>query len=416
MIPTRLGIASTLAFFLGTGCAKGAGTPPVVERDSAGVAIIEHSAAALRDAPAWSTGAPTVSIAGAVDDQVAFARIVGGTRLSDGRIVVIDVDNGATRPLLFGKDGRLERPLGRPGNGPGEFQFAAIAGTLPGDTILLWDVQALRLTRMLPSGQVLGTETVSTVGPPQVGTPVGRLADGRLLAVPFVAGDSAPGDGVYRSRGPVVLLDVPRQKLDTLTMEVPSGERFMTHGTFQGETVSFPAPVPYGSVSQVVPAGEQVLVSTNATPDISTYAVPWQLRRIVRFERPRLPVDAGARESYINYNLDEIERRSARLGPMKEVLIRHTREAKFADSMGYYSSALLAADSSLWLAEMRPMSDSTPTHLIIGTDGHLKARISLPLDARLLWAGADEVLVIMRDQDDVERLELRPIIRSGTAP
>lgn len=400
------------ALLLAAACAKGSEAPLIVERDSAGVAIIEHSAAALRDAPAWSTGTPTMTIAGAVDDQVAFARIVGGTRLSDGRILVVDVDNGATRPLLFGRDGKLERPLGRPGNGPGEFRFAWIAGILPGDTIVFYDMSAVRVTRMLPNGDLVDTRPAGSFGPMDVGVTTGRLSDGRIIALPFALTDSGKGDGVvYRARNAVTAIDPVRQTLDTLSTTVPSPERFMTHRSFGGEVVSFPAPAPYGSLSLVAPAGEQLLVATNETPDVVTYALPWQARRIVRFTRSRRPVDAAAREAYVNYNLTEIERRSARLGAMKEMLIKDTKEALFPDSMGYYSSLLFASDSSLWVAEMRSSRDSTPTHLIIGPDGHLRARISLPPDARLLWAGRDEVLIIMRDQDDVERLELRPILK-----
>lgn len=412
----RLGVASTLACLVVAGCANGADVPSVVERDSAGVAVIEHSAAALAETPAWSTGAPTVTIAGAEGDAVAFARIVGGTRLSDGRILVVDVDNGATRPLLFGRDGKLERPLGRPGNGPGEFRFAWIAGT-PGDTIVFYDMQAVRVTTMLPDGTLLGTRPAGTFGPMDVGVTTGRLADGRIIALPFALGDSGTGDGkVYRARNAVTAIDPARQVLDTLSTEVPSPERFMTHRTFGGQAVSFPAPAPYGSLSLVAPAGDRLLVATNETPDVVTYTLPWQARRIVRFDRMRLPVDVAAREAYINYNLAEIERRSARLGAMKAILIQDTKEARFPDSMGYYSSLLLAADSSLWVAEMRSLADSTPTHLVIGRDGHLQARISLPPDARLLWAGANEVLIVMRDADDVERLELRPIIKPGNTP
>jgi hypothetical protein len=408
--------AIALATLSAAGCAKGTATPPVVERDSAGVAIIEHSAAALQNAPAWTTGAPTVTVAGAAGDQVAFARIVGGTRLSDGRILVVDVDNGATRPLLFAKDGTLERPLGRPGNGPGEFRFAWIAG-IPGDTIVFYDMTAVRVTTMLPDGTLLGTRPAGTFGPMDVGVTVGRLADGRIIALPFALGDSGAGDGkVYRARNAVTAIDPARQSLDTLSLAVPSPERFMTHRTFGGQAVSFPAPAPYGSLSLVAPAGDRLIVATNETPEVVTYALPWQARRIVRFARTRLPVDAGARAAYIDYNLAEIERRSARLGAMKAILIQDTKEARFPDSMGYYSSLLLATDSSLWVAEMRSMADSTPTHLVLGSDGHLRARVSLPPDARLLWAGADEVLLVLRDQDDVERLELRPIIKPGTAP
>lgn len=403
------------ALVLLAACAGGEHDVGVTTRDSSGVTIIDHPAEALTNAPRWSTGAPTVTIAGSEGDAVVFSRITSAGRLSDGRLVVVNIEAGASQPLLFTRDGKLERLLGRPGGGPGEFQVATVAGILPGDTIVFWDVVGMRLTPMLPDGTPLTSTTVTGISPMTAGTPSGRLGDGRIVTIAFSPDDSVAGGGVFRAPTPVIALDPTHQKVDTLT-RVPAAERFMTYGTFGGQPVAFPAPAPYGSTSQVTPAGAALLVTTNEDADVASYSLPWQLQRIVRFHRARLPVDAGAREAYIDYNLVEIERRSARLGAMKDVLMKHTREAKFPDSMGYYSATLLAADSALWLAEMRPMSDSTPTHLIIGPDGHLKARISLPLDARLLWAGADEVLIIMRDEDDVERLELRPILTTGASP
>jgi hypothetical protein len=398
--------------FLLAACTSTKGGVAVTSRDSAGITIIDHPAEALINAPQWTTGAPTVTIAGSEGDAVVFSRITSAGRLSDGRIVAVNVEAGASQPILFTKDGKVERLLGRPGGGPGEFQLATIAGILPGDTIVFWDVVGMRLTPMLPDGTPLTSTTITGLSPMTSGTPSGRLADGRLVTVAFSAEDSVAGGGIFRAPTPVIALDAARRKVDTIN-EVPAAERFMTYETFGGQAVAFPAPVPYGSTSQVIPAGAQLLVTTNEHADIASYSLPWHLQRIVRFHRARLPVDEIARNAYINYNITEIERRSARLGAMKDVLIRHTREAKFPDSMGYYSATLLGADSSLWLAEMRPMSDSTPTHLVVGADGHLRARISLPLDARLLWAGAGEVLIILRDEDDVERLELRPIIKAG---
>lgn len=71
---------------------------------------------------------------GAQDDPAAeLLRVTGAVRTDDGRFVVA---NG--KPLevrVYDGRGRLQRRLGRSGNGPGEFQFGAYVRHWPGDSV-----------------------------------------------------------------------------------------------------------------------------------------------------------------------------------------------------------------------------------------------------------------------------------------
>lgn len=402
-------IASTVA------CATGGGSATVTTHDSAGVTIIEYPAGAVEGAPRWTPGAATLTIAELGSADETFTRVVGVSRLGDGRFVVVDYDNRNARPFLFTADGTFERALGRVGNGPGEFQFARVQAVLPGDTILFWDMQMLRLTVMLPSGEVLGTEGLGTIGMMTAGAPVGRLANGRLLSVPYGMEEGMVRKErttkFFRDPGPLVLLDPTHQSVDTIATDVLGAENYVATFTFGDNSETGEVDAPYGSRTQLLAAGDRIVVTTNQTPDVASYSLPWQLRRITRFARPRRPIDAAAREAYISYSIAEVERRPVRIPQQREWQIKWLRESQFPDSMGYYTSAMLGADSTIWLAEARSMADSTPTYLLIGSDGHLRARMALPADSRLLWAGADDILVVLRDDDDIERLELRPIIK-----
>jgi len=80
-----------------------------------------------------------------------FSRIADIERLADGRIAVLD---GGSRELrLFSADGVYEQSIGRAGDGPGEFQFAAGFQILDGDIFQVDDV--LRRIRYSVDGQLV---------------------------------------------------------------------------------------------------------------------------------------------------------------------------------------------------------------------------------------------------------------------
>ena len=86
------------------------------------------------------------------------------------------------------------------------------------------------------------------------------------------------------------------------------------------------------------------------------------------------------------------------------------------DSMAWYAGMGSGADGAVWLREMRIETDSVYHYLVVGADGHLQGRIDLPKGARLHWAGGDEVLIALVDDDEVPRVELRPIVKGSAAP
>jgi hypothetical protein len=87
-----------------------------------------------------------------------------------------------------------------------------------------------------------------------------------------------------------------------------------------------------------------------------------------------------------------------------------------ADSMAWYAGMGTGAAGAVWLREMRTTSDSVPHYLVVGKDGQLQGRADLPKGARLLWADADRVLISLLDDDEVPRVELRPIVKGAAAP
>lgn len=396
-------------------CGKGPATTTVVTRDSAGVTIIEHSEAAVAASPLWRAGAPRVTIAhGATDDQT-FSWIASAARLADGRIVVVDGQNDGSLVFIYAPDGKFERQIGRPGAGPGEFRAAKIL--LASDTLLLYDAQQARLTRMTTAGTTVGTIDLSRLGPMSIGDPAGSLSDGRLITTPIPFGDTATHEERhFRQVTPLLVVDPVAQRLDTLTMAIPGNEVFLFTMDIGGRSRTLPASIGYGRRSLLLPAGTALHVATNSSASVDTYTLPWTLRRSVRFAGSRRPVDDEARGAIRADAIANVEHSGMPKGPEREKFIDMINRAEIADSMAWYQAGLAGADGLVWLREMRTLSDSVPHFLVIGAEGKLTARMDLPAGSRLLWASADQVLISLTDADDVPRVELRPITKGSPTP
>lgn len=86
--------------------------------------------------PTWTVEARPLVISGGGDDNVdaELLNVRGAIRLPSGTIVVAN-----WKPLglkVYDADGRYQRTLGRPGGGPGEFQYNLDARVWGGDSVL----------------------------------------------------------------------------------------------------------------------------------------------------------------------------------------------------------------------------------------------------------------------------------------
>lgn len=392
-------------------CSRSAGTVEVTVRDSAGITIIEHPAGAIAAAPLWELGEPGALIGGGEGEHESFSLIGAATRLPDGRIVLADYDNGV-RFLVYGADGSFERQLGRAGDGPGEFRNATILGRLS-DTIVLYDFMAARITRMTAEGTMLGTAELSRLGPMKLGMPTGVLADGRLLTSPVPFGDTLDhGSAPYRQESAAQLIDPQAMTLDTL-QDFPGTEVKVTSLSMGGQSRGVPMPVGYAKRTLYGNGPDQVHVVTNEAAEIATYRIPWAPMRIVRFAEPAVRIDQAARDAQIAEAIANVDRARGLPEELKNSFKENFRNAAFADSMPHFTMMVVGTDGGLWLRQGRSVADSVPHFVVIGPEGRIVGRADLPKGARLLWTDGSQVLVALTDENDLPRLELRPV-RKGT--
>ncbi len=166
--------------------------------DSAGVRLTT-AVAPLHDTLPWRVSDDPSLLIGRADGPVSeFLDGVADARLlPDGRVVVSHA--GSSELRLYDPTGVFERTIGRSGSGPGEFGWGSQMRILmhTADSVMVTDEANARLNVFGLDGGA--GQTVQPVAPDGAILPTlqGRLADGRWLITPMVAGtvlDGAVGD------------------------------------------------------------------------------------------------------------------------------------------------------------------------------------------------------------------------------
>jgi hypothetical protein len=158
------------------GCAGADPGARVVQRDSAGVVIVESHSPAWSESAGWTVeDDPALDIGGVGGEaEYQFSRIAGALRMPDGRIVV--ADGGSQELRFFDAEGGFLRSVGGRGGAPGEYQEIVSLGQGPGDSIWVFDFGARRFTVLDSDGRLGRTWNIGGVLS-AVGA-VSRLSDG----------------------------------------------------------------------------------------------------------------------------------------------------------------------------------------------------------------------------------------------
>ncbi|HLS48320.1 MAG TPA: hypothetical protein VK012_07350 [Gemmatimonadales bacterium] len=366
-------------------------------RDSAGVTIVEHSAAALERLPEWSVAAePDLTIGASADPADDLTEVAGGYLTPAGEIVVAE---GSAREIrIYAPDGSLRRTLGRQGTGPGEYS-ALTSVWRQGDSTAVFDMSARRLTvapndgsmpRVIPLGRTGLLESVQ-------GTAGGRLVTWRL------DGDSlmAVGSGSVRVPQHVLVISSDGAAVDTVLSV--DGPLFYLPSASPGW--SGPAPVGLGPDTRMRTIGDSIVIGTNNRYELVTYDLAGRPVRIVRMAVPARAVEEDDVEFLREAEWEEFQ---TRFSEMPAEIVAQYRgfleNQRYAETMPYYD--MLAADpaGNLWVQDFPRPAERYQRFTVIAPDGALLARVRLPDGVELLSAGDSAIVGVWRDQDDVPRV------------
>ena len=393
----RIGILSAVLILAATACSDSQPTPPTVTTaDSAGIQVVTNHAT---DVARWSLGAPRVSI-GVVDGQAEYelSRVTSGLQLPDGRIVVGD---GSAEIRIFNADGTFDRRIGRMGEGPGEFQhLTRVFGVA--DTLFVFDQRLERISRFSATdGALLGT--ISMAGAFSGAVPVGRLGTGDFIlrADRF----SLPESGVAMMYSGYVRMSAAGEIVDTLPDEpwTPMG----VIGSGAEAIVGGPILAPFTTHAGT---DRGYWIALGGDPELRFMTIDGRAARIARWP----DIDRTAtRESNAIHRQQLLERVPEE---------GRTQWGQVIDARGFGDEypAIVALtptrDGGVWAKRfVRPGETAIEEWEVINANGTRLAVIEMPVGIRVLEVLYGAVLAVLRDELDVEQVQLLPILTGGDA-
>ncbi len=401
----RARLAWVTLLLAGCGGAGGAdGVEGIVARDSAGVTIVEHSAAAVEAVPLATLGEPTFAIGGE-DASPEF----DGTFYSRGWLqddAVLALHNREYTFRRFDPSGTVLGSYGRRGEGPDEFR-AMMPLRLGGDSLLL--VEMTRSSAKVLRGDLTtGAERSFGEGPRFEIQIFGSGPDGTLLAILYQMGQQTERSGPP-SREPRYLIRSRPGSGAWDTVVVAEGE--LAYPTvFSEGGQEFPSRrfVTFGPSPLQTVWGDRLVVVNNGDWTIREHDLDGALVRSTRFA---LPLRAATQEMKDSVNARENRQLDQMQVPeaMRNQLVAMALSTVFADSVAPYDRVLVARDGDLWIRQNEVPVDTSTTWMQLGRDGRLARRLVLPRDWALLDVDGDRALVRRTDDLDLGYLEVRPI-------
>ena len=338
-----------------------------------------------------------VWIVGTVDgpDAEMFFRISGGKRLDDGSVVV-GVE-GTLEIRKFGADGTHLWTAGRRGAGPGEFARLALLRACSSDRIFVYDREFARVTEFSPQGERLATWQVAHQGLP----PYERVTctpDGRIIYFPPPSIPTEPG--IVRWQVPVVWT---RQgaPANVLRENVPGPEKILGDGYWDRPWTK-----------RLVLGGTREGVWIGTSDEYVLELVAWDgsvIRTLEWSGDDLLATQADIdqlRDEFLQYENDE----EARNRFLRESWPDY--EEVLPSRVPAYSRLLVLDDGSLWVGRWEGLEwgiGRLPGHPgrrwdVFDPSGERIRLVTIPNNMSLLDAGEDWVLVVVRDELDVQRL------------
>ncbi len=386
------------------GCGQGADPPPRSElTDSAGVTRVHSHRDLWEGEFGWQVIPRPFLTVGSLDgsQEEVLVEVVAGVVRPDGGVVVSD--RGTRTVRWFGPGGRLERTLGGPGDGPGEFKEPG--QVLLGDdgSVAVWDQAALRLTRFGRSGELSGVETLDwarlakAVDPPLYPGRIEPLAGGGYL-VRLVEKSKHPPSGSFRSGSGALVTSADLGSVDTLAF-FPDQEPSMVEAPFG----PFPFSGPGAPETVMTHVGDppRICVGDEAKPEVTCFG-PGEERLLLSWEADPGAMDRREVEAWRDRSRRDLEEK---LG--EDDVRRILDELSPPEEGPFFGEMVLDREGNLWVRG-EPVESSWGPAIrwrVFNREGRFLGWVRV-LPVQVLEVGRDFLLGVHRDPLGVEYIQL----------
>lgn len=352
-----------------------------------------------------------------------FSSVSGVRELADGRVMVTDTRD-KTAMIVDLKSGN-SAPVGREGEGPGEYRMPAGLWPAANDGTLLLDPQQGRILRIGPDGKA--TETIGYAD--RIGF-AGRMrgadAQGRLYfeGAAFGSGSGTMSFGgggnplQTRDSVPIIRWDRARDRVDSIGRLKGPTLKMNVGGTSQSRTVMIrQQPLTSQDEWGVAPDGRVAIVRNNP------YRVDWiSPAGAVTAGTPvgvaPLPVTEADKAAFIKQVIGAPRislssgGRSGASGPKPEEPKASDYDWPEFKPPFEAGSVRVAPDGMVWVLRTRAAGDDVPVYDVFDGQGKLTFRVTFAKGVRLVGFGAGGNIYTTRaDEDDLLYLQRYAAVR-----
>jgi len=391
------GIACLYLLFLSS-CQGGDSNPPlVVQRDSAGIQIVEAMRPLWGDSSLWRIDPDPVVDLTLTGSGPAheFYRVGSMKQRPDGSLMLANRSSEEVR--MYSATGEFLGSFGREGDGPGEFRGLRVIENA-GDTLLAMDSDG-RVTVVAPDLTV-----VRTISIPPFTLNLHYLDTGAILPEPRAL-MLPPAGVVGRIRPPVplILFDLQGEQIDSIgEMQGPELHLHVQEG-FSGFV-----PIYFGKASHVATFGQRIFRGSNDAMQVEELDMSGNLVRILRI--PGYPLALS--NAQIAAERDFVLGRGppGSTSPFRQAL----ENAPASDTRPGFTDILSDPSGAVWLTLHRGESeqDQPEEWLVLDADGTWLGTVGIPDRFTVSDITMDAVLGDWEDELDVEHPQVLRLTRN----
>ena len=373
--------------------------PLLVQRDSAGVQIVEAMRPLWGDAGGWSIEPdPLVdlSLSGSGTSH-EFFRVRDFRQRPDGSLVV--ADRGSQEVRLYSSSGEFQGSVGGAGDGPGEFRNLWQVEPAAEDILVL--DQRGRITVFAPDLRPTRTFDVAARA-----FDLHDLSDGTVVVEVFSFTETPPGTQVIRSPRALLRYELAGARIDSLG-EIAGGEevaRIIDDRPISGSPL-------FAGEGHVAASHDGILHGSADLMEVRELSVTGDVVRILRI--PDYPLSltdeevTAEREAQFDVELPP----GVAFPPFMRQFIE---ELPTPAARPAYSDILVDPSGAIWLELYRGRSeqDRPQAWLLLDADGTWLGTVDVPDDFAVMDITMDAVLGVWRDELGVEHPQVLKLIRS----
>lgn len=396
----RLGGLSVVVALCACGVGGNAKDPTFVQRDSAGVRIVESHAPAWSASGVWRVSPAPVLRIGVVegDPHDQFFRIAGAKRLTSGEIVV--ADGGSREIRWYDGAGRFLRSVGGPGEGPGEYRWLGGLVGLPGDSILAKDPQRHRVSVYDPSGRLIRSWVIQPLRTYVMPPPIGRVRDGRFIAM--TEGQSSSPYGYVRYQALLVRYQ-DSAVVDTIAQVAGSEAYYVPCPTHPNAICNY-GPLFAVQIHAAV-SGDRIAIGNGDEYEVSVFDPGGALSAVYRRVIPRAKVP----ETWVTTLIDSLV--GMQRAQDQPAVRRALEDVPRREYVPAYTDLLFDRLGCLWVARTIGPGDATRPWDIFDTRGRLLGTVTLPTALRVTQIDDEYILGVQVDANQVEFVVLYRLTR-----